>query len=400
MMTHVFRGKTLLDAKRTAYRELGEDAVIVTTRHIAKDGLAGLLGGAEFEVSAMTAASEAKASPRSTYPNALKTVTPPGPFNAAVYKAEAPPKNEQLDELVGLRAQVRSELRAMKGTLAKSTNNEELLAEVSALRSMVEDLHAVAPKYSNAIRATGIEGGPALRALAHASKRSEGTSTAPHLRLRAALAEILATSAWPLATNEPTMIALVGPSGVGKTTTAAKLAAQAKMKGRSVLLVAADSFRVGAVEQLYRFAELLDTELEVANDCDELDHILNVAAADVVIVDTAGRGAPANGAVEHRLAMEVQGRARHVLLCLSASTRAADADRMARQFSTARPTGLVITKIDETSTPAGIVHASISSKLPVSTMCFGQRVPEDIAPATVPALVDYLIGQCLDRGSK
>jgi flagellar biosynthesis protein FlhF len=359
-----------------------------------------LLGGAEFEVSAMTAASEAKASPRSTYPNALKTVTPPGPFNAAVYKAEAPPKNEQLDELVGLRAQVRSELRAMKGTLAKSTNNEELLAEVSALRSMVEDLHAVAPKYSNAIRATGIEGGPALRALAHASKRSEGTSTAPHLRLRAALAEILATSAWPLATNEPTMIALVGPSGVGKTTTAAKLAAQAKMKGRSVLLVAADSFRVGAVEQLYRFAELLDTELEVANDCDELDHILNVAAADVVIVDTAGRGAPANGAVEHRLAMEVQGRARHVLLCLSASTRAADADRMARQFSTARPTGLVITKIDETSTPAGIVHASISSKLPVSTMCFGQRVPEDIAPATVPALVDYLIGQCLDRGSK
>jgi flagellar biosynthesis protein FlhF len=72
---------------------------------------------------------------------------------------------------------------------------------------------------------------------------------------------------------------------------------------------------------------------------------------------------------------------------------------MARQFATARPTGLVITKIDETSTPAGIVHASISSKLPVSTICFGQRVPEDIAPATVPALVDFLT-QCADRGSK
>jgi flagellar biosynthesis protein FlhF len=396
MMTHVFRGKTLLDAKRTAYRELGEDAVIVTTRSVAKDGLAGLLGGAEFEVSAMTPASEAKATAaKSTYPLALKT--PPGPFNPQVYKTEPPPKAEQLDELVGLRAQVRSELRAMKGTLAKSSNNDELLAEVSALRSMVEDLHAVAPKYSNTIRATGIEGGPALRALAHASKRTEGSNTAPLVRLRAALAEIVATSAWPLAGAEPKLIALVGPSGVGKTTTAAKLAAQAKMRGRSVLLVAADSYRVGAVEQLYRFAELLDTEFEVANDTDALDHILNVAAADVVIVDTAGRGAPANGAVEHRLAMEVEGRARHVLLCLSASTRAADADRMARQFSTARPTGLVITKIDETSTPAGIVHASISSKLPVSTMCFGQRVPEDIAPATVSALVEYLVG---DRGSK
>jgi flagellar biosynthesis protein FlhF len=395
MMTHVFRGKTLLDAKRTAYRELGSDAVIVTTRHISKDGLAGLLGGGEFEVSAMTPASEAKSSAKSTYP--LATKTPPGPFTPAAYKTE-PPKTEQLDELVGLRAQVRSELRAMKGTLAKASSNDELLAEVSALRSMIEDLHAVAPKYSNAIRATGIEGGPALRALAHASKRSEGTNTAPQVRLRAALAEILATTAWPLATNEPTMIALVGPSGVGKTTTAAKLAAQAKMKGRSVLLVAADSYRVGAVDQLYRYAELLDTEFEVANDTDELDHILNVAAADVVIVDTAGRGAPANGAVEHRLAMEVAGRARHVLLCLSASTRAADADRMARQFSTARPTAIAITKIDETSAPAGIVHATISSKLPISTMCFGQRVPEDIAPATTPALVDYLTAS--DRGSK
>ena len=122
------------------------------------------------------------------------------------------------------------------------------------------------------------------------------------------------------------------------------------------------------------------------------------AEADVVIVDTAGRGAPAGDAIEHRLAMEVEGRARHVLLCLSAATRAADADRMARQFSTARPTALVITKLDETSTPAGIVHACVASKLPVSTICFGQRVPEDVAQATTTALVDYLVTS--DRGTK
>ena len=136
MMTHTFRGKTLLDAKRTAYRELGTDAVIVTTRNVPRTGIAGFLGGDEVEVSAMTGATEAATSAKSSYPR--ETKTPPGPFNAEVYKTE-PPK-AQLDELVGLRSQVRSELRAMKGVLAKTSSNEEVLAEVSALRSMLEDL--------------------------------------------------------------------------------------------------------------------------------------------------------------------------------------------------------------------------------------------------------------------
>jgi len=391
MMTHVFRGKTLMDAKRNAYRELGDSAVIVTTRNVARNGIAGFLGGAEVEVSAVIATEETPA------PERLSKA--PGPFNAEVYRSEAPkPTSSSMDELAGLRAQVRTELRAFKGAMASTSSNDELFAEVSALRTMIEDLHAAAPKYSAAIRASGIEGAAAVHALARASKKTEGTSSSPNARLRAAIADVTFVTPWPLANEEKTMIALVGPSGVGKTTTAAKLGAQARMRGQSVLFVACDSYRVGAVDQLRRYADLLSADIEVAVDSDALDDILRNATADVVIVDTAGRGAPAEGAVEHRLAKEVQGRARHVLLCLTASIRAADADRMCRQFSTARPTALAITKIDETSTPAGIVHASVSSKLPVSTLCFGQRVPEDIGQATTAALVDYVIAP--ERGTK
>jgi flagellar biosynthesis GTPase FlhF len=83
-------------------------------------------------------------------------------------------------------------------------------------------------------------------------------------------------------------------------------------------------------------------------------------------------------------------RKRHVLLCVPASLRSNDAIRLAKRYAAAAPTGIVVTKIDETDAPAGIVHASWAAKLPISVMCFGQRVPEDIAPAATAALVDYL----------
>ncbi|HEX7666384.1 MAG TPA: AAA family ATPase, partial [Polyangiaceae bacterium] len=276
---------------------------------------------------------------------------------------------------------------------ATQTSNDDLFEEVSTLREMLEEMQSALPKSDdvmNVLTAAGIEG-TAASVLARAVRRVDDGQTSANTRLREAVAELAKTTEWALAVDEPTVIALVGPSGVGKTTTAAKLAAQAKLQGRSVMFVAADTFRVGAIEQLERYAELLDTDFAVATGADDLDEILTQATADVVIVDTAGRGAPANDAVEHRLAMEVAGRRRHVLLCLSASTRAVDAERMTRAFSTARPTALVVTKLDETSTPAGIVHACACSRLPVSTLCFGQRVPEDIAQATTNALVDYVV---------
>jgi flagellar biosynthesis protein FlhF len=102
------------------------------------------------------------------------------------------------------------------------------------------------------------------------------------------------------------------------------------------------------------------------------------------------------GGVEVALAAtpgSAPGRARHVLLCTTAALRPHDASRLARRFAVLGPTAMAITKIDETGEPVGIVHGPWATKLPVSVLCFGQRVPEDIAPATPDALVDYLVSQ-------
>ena len=79
-----------------------------------------------------------------------------------------------------------------------------------------------------------------------------------------------------------------------------------------------------------------------------------------------------------------------MILCVPASLRAVDASRVSRAFNSLCPTSLAITKIDETNAPAGIVHAAWASKLPISVLCFGQRVPEDVSSATVETLVDHV----------
>jgi flagellar biosynthesis protein FlhF len=201
---------------------------------------------------------------------------------------------------------------------------------------------------------------------------------------------------WPLTQEGRVVVAVVGPTGVGKTTTLAKLAALVKIEGRTATLVTCDTFRVGGVEHVGRYADLLDMPTATARDTAELSGILSRARTDFVFVDTSGR-APLPDASERILAEapfnasdDVRGFSRHVLLCLPANVRAVDALRAMKAFSAASPTALAITKLDETDAPSGLVHAAFVTKLPVAVLSSGQRVPEDLAPATMGAILDAL----------
>jgi flagellar biosynthesis protein FlhF len=192
-------------------------------------------------------------------------------------------------------------------------------------------------------------------------------------------------------------VALVGPTGAGKTTTLAKLAARAKLDGKTATLVTCDTFRVGGIEHLARYADLLGMQTITARDASELAGALARATTDLVLVDTAGRE-PVVDTAERLLAaasfgaaVECRGLERHVLLCLPASIRATDVARVTKAFSATNPTALAMTKLDETNTPSGLVHAAFCSKLSISVLCAGQRVPEDLAPATMGAVLDAVM---------
>jgi flagellar biosynthesis protein FlhF len=312
------------------------------------------------------------------------------PFAAAAYSAAA--GRSQPSDVAAVRAELKGDIRLLRARVADSEDTSSLAAEIAALRELVEDLGNRAPaakgnKAAAWLKTVGVEG-PAATALARALKgKSPDAET-----MQDALSRIVKTAEWPLS-EERTVVALIGPSGVGKTTTAAKLAGRARMAGKTVSFVGCDSFRIGAREQLGRYAQLLGAEVSWARQPEQLASLVAESRSDVVIVDTSGR-APTPDGVENGLTvaqLAPSDRARHVLLCIPAAIRAADATRVGRLYGVLAPTALASTKLDETETPAGIVHAAWASRLPYAVLCFGQRVPEDVSPATVRALAEYLV---------
>ncbi len=389
MSVQIFRGKTATEARRAAMARMGADAVVVTTRSVRKPGVAGWFAGSEVEIAAVPAEGnlvEAEHGVAERPTRGGKVV----PFAAGVYTTPAAPPTKAPD-VSALRAELKGDIRALKTMLAKADDSSWLSAEIGALRELLEGMSAAQPRRDRVaafLQTIGLEG-PAATVVARSLKGKSLDAES----LRSALPEVLKSTAYPLESPRA-LIALVGPAGVGKTTTAAKLAARARMAKKSVTLVGCDTFRIGAVEQLSRYADLIDAAVITARNADELQRIIEDARTDYVIVDTAGRHPTADG-VEIALVpgedrARTAGRARHVLLCAPASIRATDAGRLARRYANLGPTALVITKLDETETPAGLVHAGWASKLSVAAICNGPRVPEDIAPAAMGNLLDYL----------
>lgn len=192
------------------------------------------------------------------------------------------------------------------------------------------------------------------------------------------------------------VVALVGPTGVGKTTTVAKLAAIAALvERRSVALVCVDQFRVGASEQLQRYADLIGIPMESAEDGRTLERSLRkLSRAELVLIDTAGRsprdtqGIAATAQMLHEVSEVVE-----VHLCLAAATREAELTSTLERYLPLAPSRLISTKLDEALTCGGVLSARVQSELPLSFFTTGQCVPEDIEAASAEALAAVLCGE-------
>ncbi|MEW6172058.1 MAG: flagellar biosynthesis protein FlhF [Bacillota bacterium] len=177
------------------------------------------------------------------------------------------------------------------------------------------------------------------------------------------------------------VIAFVGPTGVGKTTTLAKLAAQLRLfYQKNVALVTVDTFRIGAVEQLRTYAEIIDIPFEVAMTPEELKRALdNHLQADHILVDTAGRPSKNLQQVfELKGFIEVIPKPCDIYLVLSCNTKFQDILRAAEDFSRLDYNKLIFTKLDETESLGSILNLIKHIGLPVVYLTNGQSVPEDI----------------------
>ncbi len=182
----------------------------------------------------------------------------------------------------------------------------------------------------------------------------------------------------------------IGPPGVGKTTTIAKLVARERAgNGRSLGMVAADGFRAGAVEQLRAYAQIIGAPFKVARTPGDLDRVL-AQGRQPMLVDTAGRS-PNDAAVADLLNVLHRRRGVRTHLVIAADTSAASARRIFDTYESARPERLVITKLDEADTMMPLLSIARERRMPVSFVTDGQRVPEDLARATPARLASALL---------
>jgi flagellar biosynthesis protein FlhF len=211
--------------------------------------------------------------------------------------------------------------------------------------------------------------------------------------LRTALAGRLSSLAAPDEGFAPVEV-FVGPPGSGKTTTIAKIAAQARARRGELLgLVAADGFRIGAIEQLRSYAEIIGSSFQIAHTSDDLRHALR-GGPSPVLVDTAGRSRDDDSAREVLRMLGVS-RAVRTHLVLAADTPVASAKRVFAAYGEARPTRVVLTKLDEAESISPLVGLLREWKLPISYLGIGQRVPEDLNRATAQLLAASVLGEAV-----
>jgi flagellar biosynthesis protein FlhF len=186
------------------------------------------------------------------------------------------------------------------------------------------------------------------------------------------------------------VVSLVGPTGVGKTTTIAKLAARFALRHgrRSVALVTTDSYRIGAHEQLRTYGRILGVPVQVASDSDELTNVLEHSGQHkLTLIDTAGVSHRDLRLSEQLATLKVGGVPIKNYLVLSATGQMSLQDDVIRSFSQAGLHGCILTKIDEAVSLGEILSVLIQHKLPIAYVSDGQKVPDNLHTARGKLLV-------------
>jgi flagellar biosynthesis protein FlhF len=360
-----YRAGTLKEALAQVRRDLGGDAVILNTREVRRRRLFGL-GPRELV--------EVTASDR-----------PPAPSSASI-PSTVPVASEALRSQFGDQL---GQLHAIVADLSRLGRLDHLLPELPT---------ALVPTYAMLLEADVPESlcRRLVRFVAdHLEPDEAHRPEAVRSALREAVEECVPIAP-PIAAVAGTrrVVALIGPTGVGKTTTIAKLAADFKLsKGLRPGLVTVDTYRIAAVEQLRTYAEIIDIPLAVANTPSDMRRAIDeLGDVDLVLIDTAGRSPRDEVKIRELAEFLASAQPDEVHLVLSATAGERSLRAAVERFSIARADRLILTKLDEADGLGGVLAVLGQVNRPVSYLTTGQAVPDDIEPANRSRLARLILG--------
>jgi flagellar biosynthesis protein FlhF len=189
------------------------------------------------------------------------------------------------------------------------------------------------------------------------------------------------------------IIAFVGPTGVGKTTTLAKLAARfSLMEQKTVVMITADTYRIAATEQLKIYGRIMGIPVEVANSAENISEILaKYKNVDIVLLDTAGRSPSSDSQLDELKVFISKSQPDEIHLVISATTKYFDMIRIIERFGSSAPINrMIFTKLDETRFYGALLNLMNNFQIPLSYYSVGQNVPDDLEIPDVSKLADRI----------
>ncbi len=415
MRVKTFEAGSMQDALDIVKREMGDEAFILSTRTRRRPSAMGLGEEAVIEVTAAVDEAQAGVPPQaSSVPPLTYALRAPLKSPSARLGSEPTPPAPPMDL-----QPLRRELLEIKGAVAALKDNDlrnaSILKELDQMKALLNriqrqgmppaQLHlppSLLELYGDLV-ANDVEPIIALRLCEYAQRAltdQDGDAAAgvdperARLFLRRVIADFIPVA--PPIQLDPGKVrvaALVGPTGVGKTTTLAKLAAYAQLHlKQKVALITLDTYRMAAVDQLQQYAQILQVPMHVALTVEDMRSALRFYQdRALVLIDTPGHSPKDT---------ETLGQLRGLLdelpdvethLVLSATTKPRDLIEIAARYEPLHPTRLLFTKLDETSTFGPILSTLARVKRPLSYLGTGQEVPEALELATSRRLADLIL---------
>ncbi|MDY6849711.1 MAG: flagellar biosynthesis protein FlhF [Thermodesulfobacteriota bacterium] len=437
MLVKVFESENMASALKKVKETLGPDALILSTRTIRKGGL-GVLGKPILEVTAAVEPSgEAARSVGTTTPVAMREKKALASSRgdrrrlsfedelsydeiwaenrgASTQRAvpEATPRRNprEFDTLRGEIDELKSIMRGFINeartpvSASPETTGDELAAAVPSRRRARSGANGTKGNEEGLdglvalLRERGIDHEAAETIVRFACQRASDAQRRDPEVMRAIFADVIGdlirVGAAPPEQKQQRRLALIGPTGVGKTTTIAKLAADHLLHGgKSLAMVTIDTFRIAAVEQLKVYGEIMNVPVDVVVSPKQLRGVLNRHRdKDLILIDTAGRS-PRDETSLNELADILTpelGTENH--LVLSAATRDVDLYDAVARFGQVAIHNLIFTKIDECSQAGALFNVHLRHNFPIAYLTNGQRVPEDILVADSKKIARMIMG--------
>ena len=362
--------------------ELGKNAVIISQRKIRKSGIAGFFSGKIVEVTAAVENSSIKKETPSfsnieRQPNINSSIE----NLKKVMAKEIEAKNNQSRNNIGQKEQkeqnninvssLENEMNEMKKLLNTVVNNTRKEEQEDELLTLLKKLDIDLDYYSELKKRIGDKD------------------------INEELKKIVSDDIKIATDDLKGKVVLVGPTGVGKTTTIAKLAGKLSLiDKKKVGLITVDTYRIGAVEQLKTYAEIMNIPFKVVITMKEMSEaVKSMEDCDVVLIDTTGRSSKNSMQISELRAFIEKAEPDYISLVISSITKNRDINIILEGYKELNYNDIIITKLDETSVYGSLYNIERMSNKPIRFITTGQNVPDDIKNPSKEEIVKFIFGE-------